>query len=207
MTLVLLPPWRVASRSPAVRLAVVLVLSCPLYVAWLGKADAAPTRLRVVGFLLGVALAMVWDDRCAVVTAPTPVGLPAVRRGRAAVVLALLASAWVLSAFAAGGGDHLAAITLQSAAVAALLTAVVGWLARDRAGEPVAALPVPVLLGLLLLFQLLPARAALLRATPGTPEWGAERTRWLVLLAVSAMVVAGLDREGGLVRRRPRRGP
>ena len=190
-----LPSLRMAVRTPAVRTAAVLVVAAPVYVAWLGKDSAAPTRLRVVGFVLGAVLAMAWEDRGAAVTAATPVGLPAVRHGRAAVVLLLLGSAWVLSALVSGGGSHLLAVTLQSGTVAVLLVAIVGWLARDREGESVAALPVPVLFGLLVVIQLLPERVALMRSAPGTETWGPERTRWWVLLGVSLEVVALLDRD------------
>ena len=147
MTVVLLPSLRIALRLPAVRSAVVLMVASPAFVAWGGRETQAPVRLRVAGMLLAAGLAMVWDDRCAVVTAATPVGLPAVRRGRAAVVLGLLVPAWLLSCAAVDGQPvAFAAVTFQTSALAAVLLALVGWFARDREGEPVLALPVPALL-------------------------------------------------------------
>ena len=196
MRVVLLPPPRVALRLPAVRSAVLLAVLGPALVAWGGIDEQAIVRLRYTGLLLAGALAMVWDDRCAVVTAPTPVGVPAVRRGRAVVVLCLLGLAWLLScAVVSGQRVPYAALTLQTSAVAVLLLAVVGWLARDREGEQLAALPAPALLLTMALLSRLPSEVSLLRATPGSAGWPAERSRWLVLLVVATLLVVRLGRD------------
>lgn len=156
----------------------------------------APLRLRVAGMVLAAGLAMVWDDRCAVVTAATPVGLPAVRRGRLAVVLALLALAWLLSRAAVGGQRiAFAAITFQTVAMAAVLLALVGWFARGRDDEPLLALPVPALLLTGAIIGQLPRGVSLLHSPPGGAGWPVERTRWLVLLLVSIVVVGRFDRD------------
>lgn len=195
-TPVMLPPVKVALQLPAVRMAALLVVVAPVIVRWVGEAGQEPVRLRVVGMLLAAAAAMVWDDRCAVLTAPTPVGLPAVRRGRALLVLTLLVVAWGFSCLAASGHDTpYAVISLHSGATAVLLIAVVGWLSRDRDGEQLLALPIPVLLMTIVVMTQLPDRFALLTHPPGDAGWPAERTRWLGLLALSVVLVLHLDRD------------
>ena len=196
MTAVLVPPWRVALVHPAVRSATLLVAVAPTFVAW----DAGPwdvtTRLRVAGLALACVAAMVWDDRCAVVSASTPIGTPAVRLGRGALVLGLLLVAWLLAgATASGDGVAYAAISLQTAGLALLVSAVVAALARGRESERVAALPVPVLLGLLVLLTRLPAELSLLGAEPGGLGWPDEQVRWTWVGAIAAAlaVYAGRD--------------
>lgn len=192
----MLPTVRVALRLPAVRTAALLVVVAPVIVRWVGDAGQEPVRLRVVGMLLAAAAAMVWDDRCAVLTVPTPVGLPAVRRGRALLVLSLLLVAWGFSCLAASGLDApYAVISLQSGATAALLVAVVGWLSRGHEGEQLLALPVPVLLVTVVVMTRLPDRFSLLTQQPGDAGWPAERARWLGLLALSVFLVLHLDRD------------
>ena len=192
----MLPPVRVAVRLPAVRTATALVVVAPAIVAWVGEAGQEPTRLRVVGMLLAAAAAMVWDDRSAVLTSPTPVGLPAVRHGRALVVLALLLIAWGASCLAARGHDvPYGAVSLQSGVTGVLLVALVGWLSRDREGEQLLALPVPVLLVVVLVMSRLPRPVSLLSQQPGEVGWPGERPRWLVLLALSLALVLRLDRD------------
>lgn len=188
----MLPPVRVALHLPAVRTAAVLVVLAPVIVAWVGEDGQQPGRLRVVGMLLAAAAAMAWDDRCAILTAPTPVGLPAVRHGRALVVFGLLMLAWGLSCLAASGHDvPYTLVSVQSGVMAVLLVGVVGWLGRDRDGEQLLALPVPVLLVTVVAMSRLPDRFSLLTEQPG----GATRNRWLVLLAVSVLLVLRMDRD------------
>lgn len=186
----MLPPLRVALHLPALRLAAVLVVGAPAVVAWLGPANQTPARLRVVGMLLAAAMALVWDDRCAVLTAPTPVGLPAVRHGRAILLLAMLLSAWGLSCLAARDHDIAwRAVNLQSAGMAVLILAVVGWYVRGREGEQQLALPMPVLLLTVAAMSRLPERVSLLAGRPG------EQGRWLLVLAASLALVVRLDRD------------
>lgn len=192
----ILPPVKVALQLPAVRTAALLIIVAPVIVRWVGESGQEPVRLRVVGMLLAAAAAMVWDDRCAVLTAPTPVGLPAVRRGRAVLVLSLLLVAWGCSCLAASGHDApYAVISLQSGATAVLLVAVMGWLSRDRDGEQLLALAVPVLLVTVVVMTRLPDRFSLLTQQPGDAGWPAERSRWLGLLALSVLLVLHLDRD------------
>lgn len=186
----MLPPARVALHLPAIRIAAVLVVGAPTGVAWFGPDAQTPARLRVVGMLLAAAVAMVWDDRCAVLAAATPVGLPAVRHGRAILLLAMLLSAWGLSCLAARD-EAIAwrAVNLQSAGTSALILAVVGWFARGRDGEQQLVLPVPVLLLAVAAMTRLPTPLSLLGGRPG------EQGRWLLLLAASLALVVRLDRD------------
>lgn len=201
---VILPPLKVALQLPAVRTAALLVVIAPVIVRWVGDAGQEPVRLRVVGMLLAAAAAMVWDDRCAVLTAPTPVGLPAVRRGRALLVLSLLLVAWGFSCLAASGHDApYAVISLQSGATAVLLIAVMGWLSRDRDGDQLLALVVPMLLTAVVTMTRLPDRFSLLTHQPGDAGWPAERARWLGLLALSVLLVLHLDRDPATPSLRP----
>jgi hypothetical protein len=196
VTVVLLPTPRVAVRQPAVRAALVLVVAGPAMVAWGGPDGQAAVRLRVVGLVLGAALAMVWDDRCAVVTAATPVGVPAVRRGCLLVVLALLCLGFGLSCLVVRPAPvPYGAVVLQTAGAAAVLLALVGWLARDRPGEQVAALPFPLLLVGLGVVSRLPAELSLMRTSPGDPGWPAERGRWLAVLLLAVAASGLLDRD------------
>ena len=192
----MLPPLRVAVRLPAVRTAAALVVIAPVIVLWVGESGQQAVRLRVVGMLLAAAAAMVWDDRSALLTAPTPVGLPAVRHGRALVVAVLLLAAWGLACLAARGNDvPYGAVSLQSGVVAVLLVALVGWLSRDREGEQLLALPVPLLLVVVVALSRLPRRFSLLTQQPGDVGWPGERTRWLVLLGLSLALTLRLDRD------------
>lgn len=197
MTGCLLPPWRVVRSLPGVRIAAVLTVVGPVVVGWAGGESGTGVRLLLAGLAAAVALALVWDDRCAPLTAATPVGLPAVRVGRGAVVLAVLVAGWGTSAVVAdraAPGAPVLSIAVPVLATAALLVAAVGLIARGRDGEPVGAYPVPVLLLALLLLSRLPARWALL-VPPGAGAWPQARDRWLVLLALSAATVLWLLRD------------
>jgi hypothetical protein len=190
-----LPTPRQALRHPSVRAALLLVVAGPVWVAWLGARADAPVRLRVLGLAVAVAAAFAWDDRVHSLTAPTPVGLPAVRRGRALVVAPLLLLAFALGAFAVPSGVSLPlrALALQTCAVAALLLAVVGWVGRD--GDGILAVPLPAVMVLVALLYRLPEPVTMLHADPTSAAWPAERTRWLVLLLVAAAVVAWWARD------------
>jgi hypothetical protein len=175
--------------------ALLLLVAGPIFVAVLGEAEDAPIRLRLVGLAAVVAAALTWDDRIHALTASTPVGLPAVRRGRGLLVMTVIAVAFSLSwlAVPAGVTVPVAALALQTVALVALLLALVGWFGRD--GEPVLALPAPALLLVLVALNRLPHQVALLRADPSDNAWPAERNRWLVLLAVAAAVALRLGRD------------
>ncbi|MDP9181390.1 MAG: hypothetical protein M3P04_01275 [Actinomycetota bacterium] len=195
MTVLQLPPPRPALRHPAVRAAVLVLLVGPVWVAWLGKADDAPVRLRVLGLAVVMAAALAWDDREHALTASTPVGLPAVRRGRIALVLVVLALAFGLGCLAVPDGLPLpaGALVLQTGALVAVLMALMGWF--GRAGESVLVLPAPALLLTLLVLTRLPHQIGMLRADPMGDAWAAERTRWVVLLVVAALTVVRLGRD------------
>lgn len=195
MTVALLPSPRIALRHPSLRAAIVLLVLGPPWVAWLGTAADAPIRFRVLTCAIAVVAAFVWDDRIHALTASTPTGLPAVRRGRALVVGLLLVVTYVLGWLAVPPGMHVpvAALVLQTGALVVVLAAVVGWIGRD--GEPILALPVPVVLITLGVLFKLPAPLTFLRADPGTPGWPAERARWFILLAVVAVIVLWLQRD------------
>ena len=193
MTAVLLPRPTLAMRHPAVRAVLVLLLAGPATVAWWGKDTDAPLRLRLLGFLLAAVVALSWDDRAHVLTASTPVGIRAVRRGRALVVTTGAVLAFGLGWLAVPGHVAGRAIALQAATVAVVLLVVVGWFGRD--GEPVLVLPFPSLLLTLAVLNRLPHQIALLRTDPSAPEWVDERTRWWVLLGLSALVVLRLERD------------
>jgi len=169
----------------------------PAFVRWEGKADAAPIRLRLVGLVVAALFALVWEDRTAQLVAATPVGLPALQRGRLVVLLLVVCVAWTLACSAATVATTDARVwsaTVEVAAVAALLTAIVGALARGRLGESLAAYPVPLLLVLLALAFRVPQRWALI-AAPGTPQWTDVHRRWaaLLLLGLVAVAVAARD--------------
>lgn len=193
MTAVLLPPPHVAVRHPAVRAAALLLVAGPASVAWWGEAESGPLRLRLLGFLLAAVVALAWDDRAHVLTASTPVGLPAVRRGRVLLVSALAVLGFAVGALVVPGEAQVAATALQSGALAALLLAVIGWFGRE--GDPVLVLPLPALAISLLVLSRLPAGVGMLRADPSSPGWPDERLRWWVLLVVAVLVALRLHRD------------
>lgn len=193
----LLPRPYLALRHPAVRAVLVLLATGPASVRWWGEAASAPLRLRLLGLLLAAAVALSWDDRAHVLTASTPVGLPAVRRGRLALAGALAAGCFGLAALAVPAGEDapVAALSLQTLALAVLLLAVAGWFGRD--GDPVLVVPLPALLLTLVVLSRLPHRVAMLQSDPRSPEWADERTRWWVLLAVAFVLLLRLQRDPG----------
>jgi hypothetical protein len=195
MTGVLLPGPRIVLRHPAVRTLLVLLAAGPVTVRWWGEAESAPVRLRLVGMLLAAAVALAWDDRAHVLTASTPVGLPAVRRGRLIVASALAAGCFGLAALALPDGQEapVAAVTLQTVVLAAVLLAVAGWCGRD--GDAVLVVPLPALLLTLAVLSRLPKEVAMLQADPRSPQWADERTRWWVLLALASVAVLRLQRD------------
>lgn len=195
MTVLQLPPVRTALRHPSVRALLVLAVAGPVWVAWLGKDADAVIRLRVLGMALVVAAAMSWDDRVHALTASSPVGLPAVRRGRTLVVAVLVVAGFGLGCLAVPDGLRLpvGALALQSAALGALLLALVAWFGRD--GEPVLVVPLPALLVSLAVLIKLPSPFTFLHADPGSTAWPAERVRWLALLALALAVAALLGRD------------
>lgn len=193
-----LPPPRAALRHPAVRAALVLLVAGPAGVAWWGQAADAPVRLRALGFLLAAVVPLAWDDRAHLATAATPVGLPAVRRGRLLAVLLLACVDFAAAVPAAGSGVPVGAVALQSGAVAALLLVAVAWVGRD--GDPVLAVPFPALLIALWVLNRLPREVGLLHADPGAPGWADERTRWWLLLVLCVVLVLRLQRDPAAAR-------
>lgn len=191
MTALQWPTRRVVLSLPGLRLAVLVAFAGPLVVVHAGKESDTALRLLLVGLATAVAIALVWDDRCAPVTAATPVGLPAVRRGRGLALSAALVAGWAGSAWAADRAVPELPVTAMGIPVltlAVVLLAVIGLLTRGRDGEPVGTYPVPVLLVLLLLLSRLPDSWALLVA-PTDAAWPAARTRWLLLLVASAALM------------------
>ena len=163
----------------------------------LSNSDDVPLRLRLVGLVLASLIALTWEDRAAPLVTATPAGLPAVQRGRILLVLSGVAVAWGLTCLAASvrapdvGGWW---ATLEVAALAALVTAIVGGLARARPAESLAAYPLPLLICLLLLATRLPSRWTLI-AAPGSPAWQDAHQRWAVLLLLGLMAVAYVARD------------
>lgn len=198
-----MPPWRAALLHPTVRVSLVLLVAGPVWVGVLGDDADAGTRLRVLGFVLAAAGALGWDDRGHALTASTPVGLPAVRRGRVLLCWTVLAAAFVLAWLAVPGSTSVpvGAVVLQSIALGALVLALVAWFGRE--GDPVLAVPLPALLLSLLVLAKLPRPLTFLHALPGTAGWPAERARWLGLLVVALVAVAVLDRDAAARRFRP----
>lgn len=195
MTWLLAPryPWR---SRPALAIAAVAAVG-PGFVLFVGKDDGAPIRLRLVGLALAALLALGWEDRTAPLAAATPVGLPAVHRGQLLLLALVSAAGWALACLAAtqrGPDARVWSATVEIAAVAAVLTAIVGALARERLGESLAAYPVPLLLVLLVLAFRLPDRWALI-AGPGSPAWDDVQRRLVALLMIGlvAMLVVGRD--------------
>lgn len=161
------------------------------------SADDVPLRLRLVGLALASLLALTWEDRTAPLVASTPLGLPSVQRKRLLLLLSAAVVAWGATCFAAAqrssevGGWW---ATLEVGALAAMVTAIMGGLARGRPGENLAAYPMPLLLCLLLLASRLPERLALI-ATPDSPAWQEVHQRWALLLVLGLLAVAYVGRD------------
>lgn len=193
-----LPPAGFVSRVIALRMAVGLAIVAPVFVAWGGRASDAEIRLRLVGLATAVVLAALWEERCAALTSATPVGLPAVLRGRGLLLVTVLVAGWLGSAAVVAsrpGPSHVAGHAVEAAGLAAVVLAVVGLLSYRRDGESIAAYPIPVVLVVLLLASRLPKRWSLLGAFPGSAEWGAECARWAGVLVASLLLVAWLGRD------------
>lgn len=185
----------VTVRQPAVRAGAAYALVAPLFVALGGASSAVEVRLRVVGVAAALVPALLWEDRCCELAAATPTGLPAVRRDRLLLVLALVVLGWGSAALLARPDVAARALAVEAAGLVALLLAVVGLLASHRQQERVAAYPVPALIAVLVVLQRLPERWTLLAGAPGGPQWPAVEQRWLAVLAVSALVVAWSARD------------
>ncbi|MBK5306308.1 MAG: hypothetical protein JJD92_06420 [Frankiaceae bacterium] len=204
-----LPAARYTWRSrPAFAVAAVALVG-PAFVLFVGKDTDAPIRLRVVGLALAVLVALGWEDRAAPLAAATPVGLPAVQRGR--LLLLVLAASGALALTCVAATQRAPDVGVWSAAVeigavAALLTAIVGALARERLGESLSAYPVPLLLVLLVLAFRVPERWTLV-ASPGSPAWGDVHRRWsgLLVIGLLALVVVGRDPASRTLLNRGRR--
>ena len=192
-----LPATRYAWRTWPVAVSAAALMLGPGFVLVVGKDGDAPLRLRMVGLLLAAVVALVWEDRTAPVAAATPLGLPALQRARLLVLLAVVCVGWALTCVAAStvsADVRVWSATVEVGAVAALLTAIVGGLARERPGESLAAYPVPLLLVLLVLAFRVPERWALI-ATPDSPVWTDMHRRWAGLLVVGLLAVVAVGRD------------
>ena len=173
----------------------------------LSSSDEVLLRLRLVGLVLASLLALTWEDRTAPLVASTPLGLPSVQRTRLLLLLSAAAAAWGTTLFAASqrtpevGGWW---ATLEVGALAAVITAILGGLARGRPGENLAAYPMPLLICLLLIASRLPARWSLF-ASPDSPAWQDAHQRWalVVLLGLLALAYVARDPASRPLLRRP----
>lgn len=203
MTSVLIPPVVVSARLRPVRLALAATLVLPMYVVW-GGADAhVELRLRLAGAAVAVMLGLVWDDISAPLTGSTPMGLPAVQRGRVVLVAALLAVAWSSAALAAvhtTDGVPIGPSALEAIGLSLVVCAATGALARGRSGESVTAFPALLLLALLLLQSRAPQGWQLISAGP---ESAAVRERWTILIAVALVMLTWSSRDPAHRRRQP----
>jgi hypothetical protein len=154
--------------------------------------DSAVLRLRIVALLLAVGVGFALDDqtRPTVAAVPTPLWWRIVVRliGVAApATLAWCASlAWV--GWRVHGDLPAATLTLEAAALAALVLAVAGGLARWRSTSEPGAVTAPAMLALGLILPQLPRRVALV--VPPGPAWDPAHVRWAVLLTIAVAVLA-----------------
>lgn len=201
-----LPPLAIARRWPAVRVAALAVVVLPLVTWWGGETGTVP-RLRAAAGVIAVVLALVWPERCTVIAA-TPVGRPAVQRGRAVLVVGLLAAAWGLAALTATSSAQdvpVAPLALEAAALAAVVSVIVSALARDRDGDVSMTTPVLVLLAVVALQTRLPEPWQLLSAGPSAPG-APERLARVLVIAVAVLAWTTRDpavRGLGLLRLGP----
>lgn len=193
----LLSTLRHTWRSRPVLAAGAVALLGPAYIVWTGQDADAPLRLRVVGLALAVVFALVWEDRTAPLAAATPVGLPALQRGRLLTLLTVVSVAWALACLATAQITQdagLGAATVEVAAIAAVLTGIVGLLGRGRLGESLSAYPIPLLLVVLVLVFRVPARWRLV-TSPDSADWTDAHRRWAALLVVGLLWVAVAARD------------
>lgn len=192
-----LPASRYAWRTRPVAVSAAVGLLGPVFVLAVGKDTEAPLRLRIVGLLLAAVVALVWEDRTAQVAAATPVGLPALQRARLMALLGVVSAGWTVTCLAASTASsdlRVWSATVEVGAVGALLTAVVGGLARERPGESLAAYPMPLLLVLLVVVFRVPERWALI-AAPDSPAWTDVHRRWAGLLVIGLLAAAVAARD------------
>ena len=141
--------------------------------------DNAVLRLRIVALLLAVGVGFALDDH----TGPTVAAVPTPLWWRALVrligVAAPAALAWCAALAWVGWRVHgdlpVAALTLEAAALAALVLAVAGGLARWRGTSDPGTVTAPAMLALGLLLPQLPRWVALVVPPdpPGTPRTSA----------------------------------
>ena len=162
--------------------------------AWAGPSSSAAleVRLRIAGLAAAAVAALLWEDLCVALVGATPVGLPAVRRVRGLLMGLLLALGWALAALVAG--TFAAPLLVEAVGLAVVLTALTGWLGPGRAGESVAAYPVPALLLVLVALYRLPERWTLLMVAPDA-SWSGPQTRWAILTGLAACAVVWLGRD------------
>lgn len=192
-----LPALRYTWRTRPVLATGAVALLGTAFIVWAGEDAEAPLRLRLVGLVLASLLALVWEDATAPVAAATPVGLPALQRERLITLLLAVSAAWTsacLATAATVADARLVAATVEVAALAALLTGLVGLLARGRLGESLAAYPIPLLLVVLVVVIRIPARWRLV-TSPDSADWTDAHRRWAGLLVVGLLAVAWAARD------------
>lgn len=169
-------------------------LADPSYAVW---------SLRVVALLLAVGVAFALDDRTRLTLAavPTPlwwratvqligVAIPAVVAWGAALL-------WV--GWRADGSMPEASLSLEAVALAWLVLAVAGGLARWRDVSEPGVVTAPAMLGVGLMLPQLPANVAL--TVPEGTGWDAAHIRWSALLVCAVAVLALSLRDPAATRR------
>jgi fluoroquinolone transport system permease protein len=174
----------------------VSALASALLLWWQFDAAATPPNtvwlLRAVALLLAVGVAFALDDK----TRPTLAAVPTPLWWRVVVGLIGVAApaglAWCAALAWVGWRVHgdvpAAALTLEAAALATLVLAVAGGLARWRGTSDPGAVTAPVMLALGLLLPQLPRWVALV--VPPGPAWDPAHVRWAMLLTIAVAVLA-----------------
>lgn len=163
---------------------------------WQDDRIADPTHavwmLRAVALLLAAGAAFALDDRTRSLlgAVPTPLWWRAAVRllvvGAPAALVWLISLSWAEARSA--GSLPAAGLSLEALALAAVVTAIAGGLARWRAVPDPGTVAAPVLLAAGFLLPQLPEPVGL-AVLPG-PGWDAAHLRWSVLLATAAGVLA-----------------
>lgn len=179
------------TRPVALHVAAALTL---VAAAWGGLDDpsVAVLVLRGVAVLLAAALALAVDEPSAALldASPTPMADRVAARLTLCALVVLPCWAVALTAPATRGTDvPVTDLTLELVALSALGLAAATALRRWwRISEP-ALVAGPLLLGVLLAADQLPAALTLLPHTPLDPAWAGAHARWLVLLLAAGVLL------------------